>query len=169
VWDGIVEPNYPKAHSAHEAAHSICALQVGAVVRDVSIDRASWAEWANSTPGPGQDAKNLLMNLVGQVAENKALGKSSELPSYTEHRRLMVRDATEGGVPSDNMNTARSLARLSESLEPEHVAEVYAAAAAASVRWVEKNWADIAKVATALERKGKLSGREVEGLVRPAH
>ena len=164
----IVEPDYPKAHSAHEAAHSICALQVGAVVRDVSIDRLSGAEWTNSTPGPGQDAKNLLMNLVGRVAENKALGKSGELPSFAEHRRLMVRDAKGGGVPSDNMNAAQSLARLSESLEPDHVAEVYAAAAAASVRWVEKNWSDIVKVATALERKGKLSGREVEGLIRPA-
>jgi hypothetical protein len=67
-----------RARAAHEAAHALCALQAGGQVKEATLEKVSGAELRDGTPG--QEGMNLLVNLVGQAAEDKAMGKGGKQP-----------------------------------------------------------------------------------------
>jgi hypothetical protein len=78
--------------------------------------------------------------------------------------RLVVSDVRVGRT-SDHTNAAESLARLASSLKPEEVKKVYDVATRYAQAWVQNNWQAVSKLAAELERKGKLTGQEIDRLV----
>jgi len=160
-----------RAIAYHEAGHAVVMEAVGVRVRRATIVPSKY-ESGSVCPHEGESdpASQVLIDLVGVLAERRAAGRRPRLtfPSATAVSYFHVKgDLIEYGAAVDGLNAWEAAAVIA----PSHRERT------AYLRWqweraaamVERRWVEVEAVAAALLKRKTLYGSEVRRVIRAAH